>query len=136
MWKCPKCGREFENADQSHFCGDKPKTIDEYVSAQPVSVQPLLNQVQNTLREALPEAEERISWSMPTYWKHRNIIHFAAFKKHIGIYPGSEAIVHFADRLAEYKTSKGAVQFQFDKPLPLMLIAEIAKWCYETGNHH
>jgi len=64
------------------------------------------------------------------------IIHFAGFKKHIGLYPGSEAIEHFGERLTEYKTSKGAIQFLYDKPIPLALIAEIALWCHETGKHH
>ncbi len=134
MWKCPKCGGEFENTKHHYLC-EKPNRIDEYIAAQPESVQPFLNQVRDTIRVALPEAEERISWSMPTFWSKRNIIHFAAFKKHIGIYPGAEAMVHFADRLREYKTSKGSLQLPYDKQLPLPLIAEIAKWCYETGNH-
>ena len=73
---------------------------------------------------------------MPTYWNKRNIIHFATFKKHIGLYPGDKAIENFGDCLKEYKTSKGGVQLPYDKPLPLQLIAEIAKWCYETRNHH
>lgn len=136
MWQCPKCGREFKKQNQEHFCSEKPKTIDEYILAQPEIVQPLLNQVRNTIRAAIPYAEQKISWSMPTFWKNRNIIHFAAFKNHIGLYPGEEAMIHFADRLAKYKTSKGAAQFPYSKPLPLELIAEIAKWCYETGNHH
>jgi len=79
---------------------------------------------------------ERISWSMPTYWRRHNIIHFAAFKNHIGLYPGAKAIENFSDRLTEYKTSKGAVQLPYSKPIPFQLIAEIAKWCYETENHH
>ncbi len=136
MWKCPKCGREFKNTDQDHYCGEKPKTIDAYIEGQPEEVWSLLNQVRDTLRAALPFAEERISWSMPTYWSKHNIIHFAAFKKHIGLYPGPEAIEYFAEKLTEYKTSKGAIQLPNDKPLPLPLIAEIAKWCYDTGNHH
>ncbi|NLZ80490.1 MAG: hypothetical protein GX913_01595 [Clostridiales bacterium] len=103
---------------------------------QAESIQPLLNQVRETLRATLPEANERISWRMPTYKAEKNIIHFAAFKKHIGIYPGEEAMVHFADRLTKYKTSKGALQLPYSKSLPLELIAEIAKWCYDTGNHH
>lgn len=135
MWKCPKCSREFKNKNQEHYC-EKPETIDEYISLQPENVQQLLNQVRNTLRTALPDAEERISWRMPTYWKKRNIIHFAAFKNHLGIYPGDKAIEHFADRLTEYKTSKGAIQLPYSKPLPLDLLTEIARWCYETGNHH
>ena len=136
MWKCQKCGQEFEKAYQAHTCGEPLKTIDSYITGQPDSVRPLLHQVRDAIRTVLPDAEERISWSMPTFWKKHNIIHFAAFKNHIGLYPGVEAMEHFADRLKEYKTSKGAVQFQYSKPIPLELIAEIAKWCYETGNHH
>lgn len=136
MWKCDKCGKEFKNTNQEHYCGEKPKTIDDYISAQSEELWPLLNQVRNTIREALPYAEERISWSMPTYWNKQNIIHFAAFKKHIGLYPGDKAVEHFSKRLTEYKTSKGAVQFPYSKPLPLELITEIAKWCYDSGNHN
>jgi len=135
MWKCPKCGRVFENTNKNHYCGEKLKTVDSYIEAQPLNVRPILNQLRDTLRMALPNAEERISWSMPTYRDKHNIIHFAAHKKHIGLYPGDKAIEYFADRLSEYKTSKGAVQFPYDKPLPLELITEIAKWCYDTGNH-
>ncbi|HOB21086.1 MAG TPA: DUF1801 domain-containing protein, partial [Candidatus Atribacteria bacterium] len=98
-------------------------------------IREILYRLRDTLRAALPDAEERISWSMPTYWKKHNIIHFAAHKKHIGLYPGDKAIEHFADRLKEYKTSKGTVQLPYDKPLPLDLIAEMAAWCYTTGNH-
>lgn len=73
---------------------------------------------------------------LPTYRGKHNIIHFAAHKKHIGLYPGDKAIEYFKVCLSEYKTSKGVVQFPYDKPLPLELIAEIAELCYETGNHH
>lgn len=136
MWKCPKCGRTFKNKDQNHFCVETPQTIDTYIAEQTESVQLILNQVRATLRAVLPDAEERISWRMPTYWKEHNIIHFAAFKMHVGIYPGDKAMEHFADRLTEYKTSKGALQIPYTKTLPLDLIAEIAKWCYENRNHH
>lgn len=136
MWKCDKCGKEFKNTNQDHYCGEKPKTIDDYISMQSEELWPLLNQIRNTIREALPYAEERISWSMPTYWYKQNIIHFAAFKKHIGLYPGDKAVEHFSEKLTEYKTSKGAVQFPYSKPLPLELITEIAKWCYDSGNHN
>lgn len=135
MWQCPKCKREFKKENQEHFCGESPKTIDEYIKMQPEIVQPVLYQVRDTIHAAIPDAEERISWSMPTFWKKHNIIHFAASKKHLGLYPGPDAIVHFADLLTDYKSSKGAVQFPYNKPIPLELIAEIAKWCYETGNH-
>ena len=88
MWKCPKCGREFARANQSHYCGEKPLTVDEYIAQQPEAVQPELLHVRGILRAALPNAEERISWRMPTYWQGRNLIHFAANKRHIGLYPG------------------------------------------------
>lgn len=136
MWQCPKCGREFKNQEQEHFCGEPPKTIDAYIDAQPEEARPVLRQVREAIRKVLPQAEERIAWSMPTYWQKHNIIHFAGFKKHIGLYPGERAMERFAGRLQDYKTSKGAVQFPYNKELPLGLIAEIAAWCHETGNHH
>ena len=77
MWKCPKCGRGFSREGQSHFCG-KIETIDQYIEEQEEKVRPYLNEVRQILRTAIPEAEEKISWSMPTFWKGRNIIHFAA----------------------------------------------------------
>ena len=82
----------------------------------------------------MPDAVEKISWSMPTYWKNHNLIQFAAFKKHIGLYPGVKAVEAFEGKLKEYKTSKGAIQFLYDKPLPLELIGEIAKWCEKENS--
>lgn len=104
--------------------------IDEYISKQDEAVQQRLNAIRGTIRAAIPDAVEKISYQMPTYWKGRNIIHFAAFKDHIGIYPGGEAPVVFADKLKDYKTSKGTIQIRHDQELPLDLIAEIAVWCY------
>lgn len=129
MWKCPKCGRSFKNTNQDHYCGEAPKTIEEYIGRQAPEIQFYLRQVNEVIRSALPDAAEKISWSMPTYWKKHNLIQFAAFKKHIGLYPGPEAVTAFADRLQEYKTSKGAIQFPYAKPIPLGLIEEIAVWC-------
>ena len=130
MWKCPNCGRSFSREGQHHFCG-KIETIDQYIEEQVDDAKPFLNEVRQILRSALPEAEERISWSMPTFWKGRNIIHFAASKKHLGLYPGGEATEVFADRLVSYDVSKGTIRLPYDKPLPKELIAEIAVWCYE-----
>ena len=129
-WKCPKCGREFSRQNQDHYCV-KPQNIDEYIAAQEERVQPKLIEIRKTLQEALPEAEERISWSMPTYWKGRNIIHFAASKKHLGIYPGGEATEAFADELSDYSVSKGTIRLPYDQPLPVELIKRIARWCFE-----
>lgn len=133
MWICPKCGRSFKNREQSHYCGKPPATIEEYIGTQPEAAQDCLRQINAAIRAAVPEAKEKISWSMPTYWRGRNLIQFAASRRHIGLYPGPEAVEAFAGRLSEYKTSKGAIQFPYDKPLPLELIAEIAKWCAENA---
>lgn len=133
MWQCPKCGRIFKNTNQDHYCGEAPATIEEYIGRQPDQVQPYLRQVNQAIRSVLPDADEKISWSMPTYWKKRNLIQFAAFKKHIGLYPGPEAVKAFADKLEEYRTSKGAIQLPYEKPLPLELIAEIAQWCRKNS---
>ena len=83
------------------------------------------------LRNAIPDAQEKISWSMPTYWKGVNIIHFAASKKHIGLYPGEEAPVAFAQQLSGYDVSKGTIRIPYRKALPKELIADIARWCYK-----
>ena len=127
MWQCSVCMREFKNKDQEHFCVPK-NDIDEYIESQKEDVQPMLQSIRKTIREEAPEASEKISWQMPTFWQGENLIHFAAFKKHIGLYPGSEAIVVFADRLTGYKTSKGAIQLPLDKPIDHELISDIVKW--------
>ncbi len=129
LWICPKCGRSFQKAKQNHYCGTAPVTIEEYILSQPEDIQPYLRQVNEAIRASIPEAKEKISWSMPTYWKGHNLIQFAAAKKHIGLYPGPEAVEAFAGKLTGYKTSKGTIQLPYSKPLPLELIAEIAKWC-------
>ena len=129
-WKCPKCGREFSRQNQDHYC-IKPQNIDEYIAVQNEKYQPRLREIREILRKALPDAEERISWSMPTYWKGRNIIHFAASKKHLGIYPGDEATAAFAEELSGYDISKGTIRIPYDQPLPEELIRRIAQWCFE-----
>ena len=129
VWICPKCGRKFKNTNQAHYCGKKPETVDAYIMLQDETKQADLNRMRNILKEALPEAEERISWSMPTYWKSQNICHFAASAKHIGFYPGEEAVEAFAKELSEYKTDKGTVRIPYGK-INAELIAMIAKWCF------
>ena len=116
--------------EQQHYC-EKPRTVDEYIAAQDEAAQPKLRQLRAILRAAVPEAEERISWSMPTYWKGRTLIHFAASKKHLGIYPGGEATTVFAAELQDYDVSKGTIRLPYDRPLPAELIARIARWCLE-----
>lgn len=132
-WKCPKYGREFKNANRDHFCIEA-KAIDDYIAAQPSQVRPLLKSIRETIRAAAPDAIEKISWRMPTFWQGENLVHFAAFKKHIGLYPGAEAVEAFAGRLTGYKTSKGAIQLRLNKPIDLDLIADIVRWRVENLN--
>lgn len=127
MWQCPKCERKFKNTNQDHYCG-KIETIDQYISEQAEEVQPILCKIREVIRAAAPDATEKISWQMPTFWQGENLIHFAAFKKHIGIFPGGEATTLFADRLTEYKTAKGTIQLPYNKPIPYDLIEEITHW--------
>ena len=110
-------------------------TIEEYIAAQEESVRPRLERLRSVIREAMPDAEEKIAWSMPTFRKGKNLIHFASFKKHIGLYPGEEATAAFAEKLTDYEVSKGTIRFPHDRDLPEALIAEIAAWCRDTGNH-
>ena len=137
MWTCPKCGRAFKNENQGHYCGKAPETVDEYILAQDAEIRGQLQSVREALTRSLPDAAEKISWSMPTYWKGRNILHFAAQKKHIGLYPGPEAVAAFAERLdqAGLPYNKGSIRIPYSDDLPLDLIAEIAAWCRDTGNH-
>jgi uncharacterized protein YdhG (YjbR/CyaY superfamily) len=106
-------------------------TIDEYIAEQVTEVQPLLRAVRDTIRTAAPEATEKISYRMPTFWQGENLIHFAVFKEHIGIYPGGEAVGVFAERLTGYKTSKGTIQFPLSKPIDHELISDITRWRVE-----
>ena len=111
--------------------------IEEYIAAQDDAVRPRLNAIRDVIRAALSDATEKISYQMPTYWKGHNIIHFAANKRHIGLYPGPEAVECFAEKLnqAGCRYRKGSIQIPYSDNLPLDLIAEIAGWCGKTGNH-
>lgn len=100
-------------------------TIDEYIKLYPEEVQEKLNLLRELIHSAAPEATEAISYKMPTFKLFGNLVHFAAYKNHIGFYPGESGIRVFEDKMKEYKHSKGTVQFPLDKPLPLELIEEI-----------
>jgi uncharacterized protein YdhG (YjbR/CyaY superfamily) len=100
---------DLAHESQPHPYGEKPLTVDEYIARQPEGVRPELLQVRGVPRAALSHAEERISWGMPTYWQGRNLIHLAANKHHIGLYPGAAAAAHFAGELdGTYAYSKGS----------------------------
>lgn len=102
--------------------------IDTYIATFPAAVQRQLKELRATIRAAAPEAEEVISYQMPTYRLHGNLVHFAAYPGHIGFYPAPSGIAAFQERLAHYKGAKGSVQFPLDQPLPLDLVAEIVRF--------
>jgi len=99
--------------------------IDSYIAAFPAETQLLLLTLRETIHKAAPEAEEAISYGMPTFKLQGNLVHFAGYKNHIGFYPAPSAIDEFKVELSIYKGAKGSVQFPLDKPLPLMLITKI-----------
>lgn len=100
-------------------------TIDEYIARYPADIQDKLQAMRKVIREAAPEAKEKISWGMATFDYFGNLVHFAANKAHIGFYPGASGVEVFKDRITEYKSSKGAIQFPYNKPMPFDLISEI-----------
>lgn len=105
----------------------KTQTVDEYIAGFPEEIQEKLDAVRRVVREAAPDAEEKISYQMPTYVLHGNLVHFAAFKNHIGFYPTPGGMDAFQDELARYKSAKGSVQFPLNEPLPLDLIRKMVK---------
>ena len=105
-----------------------PKNIDEYIAGFPDDVQEILQKIRMTIREAAPDAEETIKYRMPTFTLKGNLVHFAAFKKHIGFYPVPTGIGEFKNELSVYEGGKGSVRFPLDKPIPFGLISEIVEF--------
>ncbi|HYF04034.1 MAG TPA: DUF1801 domain-containing protein [Patescibacteria group bacterium] len=105
-----------------------PKSIDEYIAQQPVELQGKLEELRAVIRAAAPDAEEKISYGMPTFKLAGNLVFFAVFKNHIGFYPEPSGIEAFKAELSGYKGAKGTVQFPLDEPLPLELIGRITKF--------
>jgi len=104
------------------------KSIDEYILQFSPEVQEILKKLRKFIKESAPAAEEKISWQMPTFVLYGNLVHFAAFKNHIGFYPAPSGIDAFKQELSEYKGAKGSVQFPIGKPLPYELISKIVKF--------
>jgi uncharacterized protein YdhG (YjbR/CyaY superfamily) len=110
------------------------ESIDQYIAAQPKAVQPILLQIRSAIAQAAPQATEKISYRMPTFFLNGNLVHFAAFDKHIGFYPTASGISAFQKELAGYKNAKGSVQFPIRDPLPLTLIRKIVKFRVEENS--
>lgn len=110
-----------------------PKTIDEYIAGFPEDVQAILQQIRQTIKAAAPQAEEAISYQMPTFKLKGNLVHFAAFKNHIGFYPVPSGIEQFQEELSVFKQGKGSVQFPLDKPMPYDLMRRIVLFRVEEN---
>lgn len=100
-------------------------TIDTYILQFPIETQLILNELRDKIKSWVPDASEKMSYGIPTFYLNGNLVHFAAYKNHIGFYPGASGIENFSEVLKNYKTSKGAVQFPIDQPLPFNLMEKI-----------
>lgn len=104
------------------------RSIDEYIRLFPEHVQKKLKEIREAIKEEAPQAEEKISYQMPTFFLNGNLVYFAAYAKHIGFYPTSSGITAFKNEIAKYKNAKGSVQFPIEEPLPIKLIKKIVKF--------
>jgi len=107
---------------------DSSKNIDDYIAGFPPEVQEFLEQIRTTIKKAAPAAMEAIKYRMPTFVLNENLVHFAAYKNHVGFYPTPSGIEKYKDELLSYKSAKGSVQFPIDKPMPLKLIRKIVEF--------
>lgn len=104
------------------------KTIDDYISDFPDEIQAILQELRQTIQKAAPDAEEAIKYGIPTFTLKGNLVHFAAYKKHIGFYPAPSGLEAYKEELSGYKGAKGSVQFPIDQALPFVLISKIVKF--------
>jgi uncharacterized protein YdhG (YjbR/CyaY superfamily) len=107
---------------------NKPQSIDAYIALQEAFMRPKLEQIRKSISKAAPGAEETISYSMPAFKYHGMLVYFAAFKNHLGFYAMKDTMVHFNEKIAPYQSGMATLQFQWDKPLPVKLVAEIVKY--------
>ncbi len=106
-----------------------PTTIDEYIANFPKDVQSVLQKIRKIIKKAAPDSLEKIGYGMPTFTMNsKNLVHFAAFEKHIGFYPTPSGIEKFKKELSQYKGAKGSVQFPLDQPIPYELIGKITEF--------
>ena len=107
--------------------------IKAYIADFPEEVQAILEQIRDTIQQAAPDAKEAIKYGMPTFVLNGNLVHFAAYKNHIGFYPAPSGIDTFIDELAPYRTGKGTLQFPIDKPIPFDIITKVVKFRVEEN---
>ena len=107
---------------------DPPQTIDEYIAQFPAEIRDILQKLRQVVREEAPQAEEAIRYRIPTFRLNGNLVHFAAFRDHIGFFPTSSGVAAFGDELSGYETSKGTIRFPLDRPIPLDLVRRIVRF--------
>ena len=108
---------------------DKPVNVDQYIAGFPLTVQTILENLRREITKAAPDAEETINYQIPTFkLRGKNLVHFAAYEKHIGFYPTPSGITAFKTELEPYESAKGSVKFSLEKPLPLALILRMVKF--------
>ena len=105
-----------------------PKTVDQYIAAFPADVKKRMQQLRKTIKAAAPKADELISYQMPGYKYFGMLVYFAAYKNHIGFYPGAGGVLEFYKELSSFKSAKGSVQFPHDRPIPYDIISKIVKF--------
>lgn len=108
--------------------GRKCESVDEYIAEFPADVQQILAKIRSTIRESAPNAGEKIAYGIPTFTLNGNLVHFAAFKNHVGFYPDPSGIEAFARELSPYQSAKGSVQFPLSQPIPYDLISRIVRF--------
>ncbi|CZR06847.1 iron chaperone [Trichococcus collinsii] len=114
----------------------KIETIDAYISRYDGDIQAILQEFRRVIKEEAPDATEKISYQMPTFYLNGNLVHFAVQKNHIGFYPAPSGVAAFKEELTEYKTSKGAIQFPLTKPIPYELVRRIVRFRVEEAKQN
>lgn len=131
MWTCDICGRAFKNKNQSHSC-KKVHTVDEYITLFSLEQQKKLMDLRKIINEAAPEADEKISWNMPTFVQNgNNLVHFAVQKNYLGFHVGASTVQTFKNELSEYYFLKGTIHLPNNQPLPHKLIKAIVQFRVE-----
>jgi uncharacterized protein YdhG (YjbR/CyaY superfamily) len=126
------CSQTDEDVAMTESARKPPASVDEYIAGFPADQQERLQSLRRAIQAAAPEATEVMNYGVPTFKLNGNLVHFGAFKHHIGFYPTPAAITAFRDRLTAYKVAQGSIQFPNGQPLPLDLVAEIVRFRVEA----
>lgn len=134
MWKCEKCGREFKRTNQGHYCGKAPETVEEYMETQAPEARAHIAGLREIIRRCVPDATERIAWSMPAYRKGKVSVSFAACQRHISLYVGADVLEKLGPLPDSYPVQKNAVYLPYDRELPREIIENILLRSFGTDD--